>query len=84
MSSGHYGVGRSGEADLSLRQHHAKDTRGSRARKSVDRRGGGIQHLRLGEAPEIASGTKNRGLVAVDDVLQVLDGSIRAKQSSLT
>jgi RNA polymerase sigma factor (TIGR02999 family) len=39
-----------------------------------ERRRGSCNHVNLDEAPEIASPSKDQGLVAVDDALQVLEG----------
>src|SRR5271154_443705 len=41
--------------------------------KEVDKRGKAAVHVNLDDAPELASGSKDRSLVAVDDALQLLE-----------
>jgi RNA polymerase sigma factor (TIGR02999 family) len=41
--------------------------------KGMHKRGRAAEHINLDEAPEIASPSKDQGLVAVDDALQVLE-----------
>jgi RNA polymerase sigma factor (TIGR02999 family) len=42
--------------------------------KGMHKRGRAADHVNLDEAPEIASPSKDQGLVAADDALQVLEG----------
>lgn len=39
----------------------------------MDKRGRAAEHLNLDDAPELPSGSKDQGFVAVDDALQTLE-----------